>query len=253
MMVNQPADGRMREQMMRTLQTIVDRGKRIVFFGGAGVSTASGIPDFKNGLYQSRYEGLTPEMILSQSFFYLHPDVFFEFYRTHMLHPDAQPNAAHRKLCELERMGKLSGLITQNIDGLHRKAGNRLVYELHGSVHENHCLECGRRYTLEWLLRTQGVPKCECCGGVVKPDVVLYGEGLDHYVSTGACREISRCDTLIVAGTSLTVEPAASFLQYFRGGSRELIVINQEETCVDSRATLVIHDSVEAVLGSISV
>lgn len=238
---------------MKTLQSIIDKGKRIVFFGGAGVSTASGIPDFRNGLYKNAYEGLTPEMILSQSFFYLHPDVFFEFYREHMLHPDAQPNAAHRKLYELERAGKLGGLVTQNIDGLHRKAGNRLVYELHGSVHENHCIECGRYYGLEWMLNTQGVPKCESCGGVVKPSVVLYGEGLDHYVSTGACREISRCDTLIVAGTSLTVEPAASFLQYFRGGSRELVVINHEETSVDSRATLVIRGSVEEVMESIRV
>lgn len=238
---------------MKTLQEIVDQGKRIVFFGGAGVSTASGIPDFRNGLYKNDYQGLTPEMILSQSFFYLHPDVFFKFYRAYMLHPDAQPNAAHRKLYELERAGKLSGLVTQNIDGLHRKAGNRLVYELHGSVHENHCMECGRYYGLEWMLNTQGVPKCESCGGVVKPSVVLYGEGLDHFVSTGACREISRCDTLIVAGTSLTVEPAASFLRYFRGGSRELVVINNEETSADSRATLVIRGSVEEALGSISV
>ena len=238
---------------MRTLQDIVNRGKRIVFFGGAGVSTASGIPDFRNGLYKSTYEGLTPEMILSQSFFYLHPDVFFEFYREHMLHPDAQPNAAHRRLYELEHAGKLSGLVTQNIDGLHRKAGNKLVYELHGSVHENHCIECGRYYGLEWIRNTQGVPKCESCGGVVKPSVVLYGEGLDHYVSTGACREISRCDVLIVAGTSLTVEPAASFLQYFRGGSRELVVINNEETSVDSRATLVIRGCVEEAMESIQI
>lgn len=238
---------------MKTLQSIIDKGKRIVFFGGAGVSTASGIPDFRNGLYKNAYEGLTPEMILSQSFFYLHPDVFFEFYREHMLHPDAQPNAAHRKLYELERAGKLGGLVTQNIDGLHRKAGNKLVYELHGSVHENHCLECGRYYGLEWMCNTQGVPKCESCGSVVKPSVVLYGEGLDHYVSTGACREISRCDVLIVAGTSLTVEPAASFLQYFRGGSRELVVINHEETSVDSRATLVIRGSVEEAMESIRV
>ena len=149
--------------------------------------------------------------------------------------------------------GKLAGLVTQNIDGLHRKAGNRLVYELHGSVHENYCLECGRFYGLDWLLQTNGVPKCESCGGVVKPSVVLYGEGLDHYVSTGACREISRCDMLIVAGTSLTVEPAASFLQYFQGGSRKLVVINQEETSADSRASLVIRGSVEDVLENIRV
>lgn len=240
---------------MKTLQEIVSRSKRIVFFGGAGVSAASGIPTFRgeDGLYAQRFGGLTPEMMLSQSFFYLHPDLFFAFYRAYMIHPDAQPNAAHRKLAELERAGRLSGLITQNIDGLHRAAGNRLVYELHGSVHENRCIDCGRFYGLDWLMHTQGVPRCESCGAVVKPSVVLYGEGLDHYVTTGACREISRCDTLIVAGTSLTVEPAASLLEYFRGGSRELVVINPEETSADERATLVIRGDVAQTLGSIQV
>jgi len=240
---------------MRTLQEIVDRARRIVFFGGAGVSTASGIPDFRGreGLYAQRYGDLTPEMMLSASFFYLHPDLFFDFYRTHMLHPDARPNAAHRKLYELERAGKLSGLVTQNIDGLHRAAGNKLVYELHGSVHENVCMDCGRRYDLAWLMGTRGVPRCESCGGIVKPSVVLYGEGLDPYVSTGACREISQCDALIVAGTSLSVEPAASFLEYFRGGSRELVVINNEETPADARATLVIRGDVARVMGEIRV
>ena len=240
---------------MKTLQSIVDKAKRIVFFGGAGVSTASGIPDFRSadGLYRQKYGDLTAEMMLSQSFFYLHPDLFYDFYRAHMLHPEAKPNAAHRKLYDLERAGKLSGLITQNIDGLHRAAGNRLVYELHGSVHENRCIECGRFYDLDWLLGTQGVPKCESCGGVVKPSVVLYGEGLDHYVTTGACREISRCDVLIVAGTSLEVEPAASMLAYFRGGARELVVINREETPADSRATLVIREDIEAVFDALHV
>lgn len=240
---------------MQQLQEIIAKGKRIVFFGGAGVSTASGIPDFtgENGLYRRKYGGLTPEMMLSQSFFYLHPDVFFDFYRTHMLHPEALPNAAHRKLHELERAGKLSALITQNIDGLHRQAGNRFVYELHGSVHENRCIECGRLYSMSYILNTQGVPKCETCGGVVKPSVVLYGEGLDHYVTTGACREISRCDVLIVAGTSLTVEPAASMLAYYRGGSRKLIVINREETSADTRADLVLRGNVEEILGAIRV
>ena len=240
---------------MKALQEIIDKGKRIVFFGGAGVSTASGIPDFRSGdgLYAKEYDGLTAEMMLSQSFFYLHPDRFYTFYRAHMLHPEAEPNAAHRKLAELERAGKLSGLMTQNIDGLHRAAGNRLVYELHGSVHENACIECGRRYGLGYILNTQGVPKCESCGGVVKPSVVLYGEGLDHYVSTGACREISRCDVLIVAGTSLTVEPAASFLGYFRGGARKLVVINREETPADARASLVIRGDAEKVLKDIEI
>ncbi|MBP3427651.1 MAG: NAD-dependent protein deacylase [Clostridia bacterium] len=240
---------------MKTLQEIVDRSKRIVFFGGAGVSVASGIPDFRSadGLFAKRFGGLTPEMMLSESCFYLHPDRFYEFYRAYMIHPDAQPNAAHRALARLEAAGKLGGLITQNIDGLHRKAGNRLVYELHGSVHENHCLECGRFFPLEAILRTPGVPKCPDCGGVIKPSVTLYGEPLDHYVSTGACREISRCDALIVAGTSLQVEPAASFLSYFRGGCRELVVINREKTPADERATLVLHGDIEEILSGLCV
>lgn len=235
------------------LQEIIDRSRRIVFFGGAGVSTASGIPDFRSedGLYAQKYGDLTPEMMLSQSFFYLHPAKFFEFYRECMLHPDAQPNAAHRKLFELERAGKLRGIVTQNIDGLHRAAGNRLVYEIHGSVHENYCMDCGREYDLKWLLGTQGVPRCERCGGVVKPYVVLYGEAPDKYTCMGACREISNCDTLIVAGTSLAVEPAASFLDYFRG--KHLIAINREELPVDERATLVIRGDVAEVMGKLCI
>ena len=237
------------------LQEMIDRAKRIVFFGGAGVSTASGIPDFtgEEGLYRQKYGGLTPEMMLSQSFFYLHPAQFYAFYREHMLHPQAQPNAAHRKLYALERAGKLAGLITQNIDGLHRQAGNRYVYELHGSVHENRCIECGRLFGLDYILNPQGVPKCPDCGGVVKPSVVLYGEGLDPYVTTGACREIARCDLLLIAGTSLTVEPAASMLSYFRGGSRKMVVINRADTQADSRADLVLHEDIEEVMDAICV
>jgi len=242
-------------QEIAALQTMIDRAKRIAFFGGAGVSTASGIPDFtgENGLYRQKYGNLTPEMMLSQSFFYLHPDLFYQFYREHMLHPKAQPSAAHKKLAQLEKAGKLSALITQNIDGLHRKAGNRLVYELHGSVHENRCIECGRLFPMDFILESQGVPKCPDCCGVVKPSVVLYGEGLDHYVSTGACREIARCDLLIVAGTSLSVEPAASMLSYFRGGSRNLVVINRSDTSADARASLVIRDDIAKVMDAIVV
>lgn len=237
------------------LQTMIDKSRRIAFFGGAGVSTASGIPDFtgENGLYRQKFGGLTPEMMLSQSFFYLHPDVFYDFYRAYMIHADAQPNAAHRKLFELEKAGRLSALITQNIDGLHRRAGNRLVYELHGSIHENRCIECGRFFPLDFILSSQDVPRCPDCGAVVKPSVVLYGEALDHYVSTGACREISRCDLLIVAGTSLTVEPAASMLAYFRGGSRKLVVINREQTQADARASLVIREDIEKVMDAIHI
>lgn len=240
---------------MKTLQQIVDGAKRIVFFGGAGVSKASGIPDFRSadGLYRQKYGDLTPEMMLSASFFYLHPDIFFSFYREHMLYPDAKPNAVHTQLARLERAGKLSGLVTQNIDGLHRAAGNKLVYELHGSVHENACMDCGRRYGLDWMMKTTGVPRCEACGAIVKPSVVLYGEPLDHYVSTGACREIARCDALIVAGTSLLVEPAASMLAYFRGGSRELVVINTEETPADARATLVMQMKAEDAFAALHI
>ncbi|MDO5379006.1 MAG: NAD-dependent protein deacylase [Clostridia bacterium] len=238
---------------MKSLQEIVNRAKRIVFFGGAGVSTASGIPDFRGegGLYSREFEGLTPEMILSRSFFYLHPETFFDFYRRHMLHPDAKPNAAHAKLFEMERAGRLTGLVTQNIDGLHRQAGSRLVYELHGSVHENACMECGKPFSMAWMLGTSGIPRCPDCGGVVKPSVVLYGEAPDHYACTGACREIARCDVLIVAGTSLEVEPAASCLTYFRG--KELVVINREETPADSRATLVIRGDIAETLGALHI
>ena len=238
---------------VRTLADIVQKSKRLAFFGGAGVSTASGIPDFtgEGGLYRERYGDLTPQMLLSRSFFYLHPAAFFDFYRAHMVHPDARPNAAHRKLAQLERAGKLAALITQNIDGLHRAAGNRFVYELHGSVHENACMDCAKPYPLEAILSAEGIPRCRDCGGVIKPSVVLYGEPPDHYVHTGACREIARCDALIVAGTSLTVEPAASCLAYFRG--RELVVINREKTPADSRATLVLRGEVEEILGALEV
>ena len=230
------------------LQSIIERSRRIVFFGGAGVSTASGIPDFRSddGLYRRRFGELTPEMILSQSFFYLHPEAFFDFYRSYMLHPEARPNAAHRALYELERRDKLRGIVTQNIDGLHKAAGNRRVYEIHGSVHENYCMDCNAFYPMEKILHAQGIPRCERCGGVIKPWVVLYGEAPDKYTCMGACREISHCDTLIVAGTSLSVEPAASFLGYFHG--KNLVVINREPTPADDKATLVIRGEVEEVM-----
>ena len=238
---------------MSELQQIVDRSKRIVFFGGAGVSTASGIPDFRSddGLYGREYEGLTPEMILSHSFFFLHPERFFDFYRRFMLHPDAAPNAAHRKLAELERADRLRGIVTQNIDGLHKAAGNRRVYELHGSVHENYCLDCNAFYGPEAVLGAAGIPRCTRCGGVIKPWVVLYGEAPDKYTVMGACREISGCDALIVAGTSLSVEPAASLLGYFHG--RHLVVINASPTPADARATLVIRGDVAGVMDELRV
>ena len=240
----------MNQQQLALLRDIIARSKRIVFFGGAGVSTASGIPDFRSssGLYSGEFHGLSPEMILSKSFFYLHPEIFFDFWHKYMLHPDAEPNAAHRFLFDLEKQDKLRGIVTQNIDGLHKKAGNIRVYEIHGSVLENYCTECNAPYPVETILRSEGIPRCEC-GGVIRPNVVLYGEPLEKYVCIGAIREITNADTLIVAGTSLSVEPAASFIEHFRG--RNLVVINREPTPADEKATLVIHDNVADVLGMV--
>ena len=235
------------------LQQIIDRARRVVVFTGAGFSTASGIPDFRSGegLYAEEWEGMSPEMLLSRSFFYLHPERFFEFYRARMLHPEAQPNAGHRWLYDLERAGRLRGIVTQNIDGLHKRAGNRLVYEVHGSIWENYCMDCNAFYGPQKLLESRGIPRCERCGGVIKPWVVLYGEAPDKYTCMGACREISNCDVLIVAGTSLSVEPAASFLAYFHG--RDLVVVNREPTPADARATLVVHGDVAETLSTVQI
>lgn len=234
-----------------TLQEIVDRGRRIVLFGGAGVSTESGIPDFRSqdGLYRQRYK-YPPEVILSRTFFELHPAEFFDFYRAKMLCLDAKPNAAHLKLAEMERKGKLHGLVTQNIDGLHRAAGSRELFELHGCVHRNYCMDCGRLYDAQFILHSTGIPRC-ACGGVVKPDVVLYEEPLDEATARGAMRVISEADVLIVAGTSLNVYPAAGYLSYFRG--RDLVVINRDATPADADAALVIREPVGKVLGEIRV
>ena len=237
---------------IEALQDIIDRSKRIVFFGGAGVSTASGIPDFRSadGLYAGEFEGLSPEMILSKSFFYLQPEIFFDFYRRYMLHPEARPNAAHRFLYALEKADRLRGIVTQNIDGLHKMAGNIRVYEIHGSVHENCCMECNASFPAEYILRSSGIPRCEC-GGVIKPGVVLYGEPLPKYVCIGAIREITNADTLIVAGTSLSVQPAAGFIEHFSG--KNLVVINRDPTPADKNAALVIRGGVEEVMGRLHI
>ena len=231
------------------LQRIVDGSRRIVFFGGAGVSTESGIPDFRSvdGLYHQKYD-YPPETILSHSFFESHTKEFFDFYRDKMLCLDAKPNAAHRKLAELEQAGKLQAVVTQNIDGLHTLAGSKTVYELHGSVHRNYCRKCRRSYTAEQILKSKGVPTCDC-GGVIKPDVVLYEEPLDEDCTRGAIKAIAAADTLIVAGTSLTVYPAAGFLHYFRGD--DLVLINRGTTPYDSMATLILHEKVGEVLSQI--
>jgi len=230
----------------KLLREIISASRRIVFFGGAGVSTASGIPDFRSagGLYDGAYDGYPPEIILSRDFFYLQPEIFFDFYRKHLLYPDVKPNAVHRYLYRLEQEDRLRGIVTQNIDGLHKAAGNIRVYELHGNIHENNCTECNASYPMEFILNTSGIPRCSC-GGVVRPNVVLYGEPLPKYVCIGARREITNADTLIVAGTSLLVEPAASFIDDFRG--KNLIVINREKTKADEKATLAIHEDMTAL------
>ncbi len=240
----------MDQAALERLREIIDRSKRIVFFGGAGVSTASGIPDFRSpsGLNGSEEDGLTAEDILSKTFFYLQPERFFDFYRRRLLHPEARPNAAHLYLYRLEKLDKLRGIVTQNIDGLHRAAGNIRVYELHGNVHENYCMECNASYPMEAVLNAPGIPRCEC-GGVIKPNVVLYGEPLEKYVCIGARREITNADTLIVAGTSLQVEPAASMIEDFCG--KHLVVINREATPADERADLVLREDVAEVFAQL--
>ena len=236
---------------MKTLQQIIDSSDRIVFFGGAGVSTESGIPDFRSqdGLYNQKYD-YPPETIISHTFFMKHTEEFYRFYCDKMLALDANPNAAHIKLAEMEEKGKLDCVITQNIDGLHQKAGSKKVYELHGSVHRNYCMKCGKSYTAEEVKAAWGVPRCEC-GGLIKPDVVLYEEQLDADCIDKSIAAIAACDTLIIAGTSLTVYPAAGFVRYFRGN--DLVLINRDPTPMDSECDLVIHDSVGKVLGEIKV
>lgn len=233
------------------LQDIINSSENIVFFGGAGVSTESGIPDFRSvdGLYSMKYD-FPPETILSRGFFERNTEEFYRFYRDKILFPDAKPNAAHKKLAELEAAGKLKAVITQNIDGLHTAAGSRNVFELHGSVHRNHCVRCGKFHSFDFMLKSHGVPECEC-GGTVKPDVVLYGENLDDRCVRGAIKAISTADTLIVAGTSLSVYPAAGFINYFSG--RYLVLINRAATGIDGTASLVIHDKVGEVLDRITV
>jgi NAD-dependent deacetylase len=234
------------------LQKIIDESQNIVFFGGAGVSTESGIPDFRSqdGLYNQKYK-YPPERIVSHSFFRAKTEEFYEFYKDKMIFPEAKPNAAHLKLAELEKAGKLSAVITQNIDGLHQMAGSKNVLELHGSIHRNYCQRCGKFYAVDYIMNSEGVPKCEECGGLIKPDVVLYEEGLDARVTDAAVRAIASADTLIIGGTSLIVYPAASYINYFRG--RNLVVINKSDTARSVNATLVINDPIGEVLGQIKV
>ena len=233
---------------MNRLQEIIDDSEKIVFFGGAGVSTESGIPDFRSvdGLYNQKYD-YPPEMIISHGFFVRNPEEFYRFYRDRMVYPNAKPNAAHKKLAELEECGKLSAVVTQNIDGLHGAAGSKNVIELHGSVHRNYCTKCGKFYPLSAITESAGVPKCGC-GGTIKPDVVLYEESLKDEDIERAVSEISAADTLIIGGTSLVVYPAAGLVRYFNG--KHLVVINKSEINSDN-AELVINDSIGEVMDKI--
>lgn len=230
------------EENIDKLQKMIDESKRIVFFGGAGVSTESGIPDFRSvdGLYHQHYQ-YPPEVMLSHSFYEAHTAEFFEFYRAKMLYLDAKPNAAHKKLAELEKMGKLTAVVTQNIDGLHQKAGSKNVFELHGSVYRNYCQRCNKLYDAAFMLNNTGVPKCSC-GGTIKPDVVLYEEGLNQRTLSGAVEAIRRADMLIIGGTSLAVYPAASLIDYYSGN--KLVVINRSGTPRDQAADLLISGSI---------
>lgn len=233
------------------LQQWVADSDNIVFFGGAGVSTESGIPDFRSvdGLYRQKYAE-PPETILSHDYFQARTEDFYRFYRDKMLCLDARPNAAHKKLVELEQAGRLKAVVTQNIDGLHQAAGSKTVYELHGSVHRNYCTKCRAFYGADFIVHSQGVPRCPACGGLVKPDVVLYGEGLDQATVEGAVLAIDRADVLIVGGTSLVVYPAAGLINYYRGN--KLVLINRDPTPYDGQADLVLHASIGTVLGGIA-
>ena len=239
------------KKQLAILQQMIDESKRIVFFGGAGVSTESGIPDFRSvdGLYIQKYK-FPPETILSHSFFVSQPEEFFRFYQDKMLALDAQPNAAHRKLAELEQAGKLTAVITQNIDGLHQAAGSKTVLELHGSVHRNYCQRCGKFYDAHYVRQCGGVPKCEC-GGMLKPDVVLYEESLGEQTLQDSVRHLAKADMLIIGGTSLAVYPAAGLIHYFNG--KNLVVINKGQTQRSTGANLTIDAPIGAIMEQIIV
>ncbi|PKM70631.1 MAG: NAD-dependent protein deacylase [Firmicutes bacterium HGW-Firmicutes-18] len=231
------------------LREIIKESNNIVFFGGAGVSTESNIPDFRSakGLYNAKSEyGYSPEDMLSIRFFMNHTDVFYDYYRKNILHTDAEPNDAHIALAKLERIGKLKAIITQNIDGLHQKAGSKEVLELHGTVYRHFCMNCQAPYTLTDVESSEGIPLCQNCGGTIRPDVVLYGEALDNYVISKSVDYIEKADTLIIGGTSLVVYPAAGLITYFKG--KNLILINKESTPYDRKANLVINESIGKVL-----
>ena len=234
---------------IQQLSNLISTHHNIVFFGGAGVSTASNIPDFRSaeGLYSMRLQkNFTPEELVSHTFFVRYPEDFFQFYKEHLIYPDAKPNDCHIALAKLEEMGKLSAVVTQNIDGLHQAAGSKCVYELHGSVHRNYCQSCRQFYDGRYVREYEGIPKCEKCGDVIKPDVVLYEEALDDDIVRGAIQAIAQADMLIVGGTSLIVYPAAGLLRYFQGD--KLVLINKSTTSADVSADLVIYDDIATVM-----
>ena len=237
------------EDSVKKLKEIVDNSDNIVFFGGAGVSTESNIPDFRStdGLYNQTYK-YPPETILSHSFYVRNTEEFYRFYKDKMLYLDAKPNKAHLKLAEWEKNGKLKAVITQNIDGLHQAAGSKKVYELHGSVLRNYCTKCGKIFSAQYILESDGVPKCEC-GGIIKPDVVLYEEGLDNEVMRNAISAIANADVLIIGGTSLAVYPAAGLIAYYRGN--KLVLVNKSTTPMDGRANLLVSGSIGEIFDQI--
>ena len=237
----------MADEKLDKLKEIINNSKYLVFFGGAGVSTESGVPDFRSvdGLYNQKYD-YPPETILSHTFFMRKTEEFYKFYRDKLLIHNIEPNKAHLSLAKMEKLGILKAVVTQNIDGLHQKAGSKAVYELHGSVHRNYCMKCGKFYDLEQVENNELVPRCKC-GGIIKPDVVLYEEGLDDKTVTGAINHIANADTLIIGGTSLAVYPAAGLIRYFNG--KNLVLINKQKTPMDENCSLVINDSIGKVLG----
>lgn len=240
------------EEKIKQLKEIIAESNNIVFFGGAGVSTESGIPDFRSatGLYNQKLDrNVSPEELISHTFYVRYPEYFFEFYKDKLIYPDAEPNDCHKALAELERQGKVKAIVTQNIDGLHQKAGSKVVYELHGSTLRNYCENCHSFYDEKFVLAAEGVPTCPKCGGRIKPDVVLYEEGLDDNVVEGAIDAITHADTLIIGGTTLVVYPAAGLIHYFRG--KHLVLINKSSTSADSMADLVINDNIGEVFKAV--
>ena len=244
--------GSVREDKIKQLKELIEESKYIVFLGGAGVSTESGIPDFRSGAGIYNTESGTkyrPIDIIAHDFFMEHPEDFYDFYKRKLIYPDARPNKAHKALVRLERQGKLKAIITQNIDNLHQEAGSKCVIELHGSVYRNYCMDCGKKFNIEYIASQEGVPHCDKCGGIVRPDIVLYEENLEHENVDNAIKAVKKCDLMIIAGTSLTVYPAATFAQFLKHD--RIVIINKSSTYMDLKALLTIHDNVGEVLDKV--